>query len=253
MGKGKKKDKIERAVEFITPFIDDMEEWINRAIAANSESIRLFLSAMVNVCLGSGEEITKYELVYGNCRWDQSGELKSIGNVDITEPLNFFFKEYSGRWEPTYVPGCGKNWKSILDECETYQISEYFIQLAIWSILNKNDYNVQEQREIEESVHDTLYDDSEAEEFFLAEGAIAKYYDENGPAKQLFDAGAMYADRLSKEYEKHHEFGFSLWDAWVLVSPKYPEIALTAPELPQHIEHAKRAFQEGKATPTETT
>ena len=241
-----REDVVARTIAFIKPFLKDLAKWIDAAIDANEDSIRLYLSAMVNVCLGPAEELTKYEWVPGESfQWDQSGELESDGCIDLSEPLEDFLEEYSGDWSPTFESGHGRNWNTILEDCDTLCIGEYFLKLAIWSVLDKNAYTDSEQWDIREEIHDTLYDNSKAYGFFCEDEIITEYYGERTPARVLFETGAKYADRLEEEYAKHCKNDFFLWDAWACLAPEYPEIQLTIPELPEHIKEAKLAFQKG--------
>ena len=237
-------DVVEQAVAFVTPFVGDLAEWITDAIIANDDSIRLFFSAMANICVGRTDTIRKFEWVPGECfPWDQSGELESAGHVDINEPLEDFLEEYSGGWEATYTSGHGKNWKNILDDCDTLCVGEYFLKLAILRVLDEHAYTDDEKWAIRDTLHDTLYRDSWASDFIFPEVIIPQYFDEDAPAKELFDAGAKYTDKLESEYRAHFGSNFSLWDAWLLIAPEFPEIQLTIPELPEHIKEAKLAFQ----------
>ncbi len=114
----------------------------------------------------------------GGCPYDFSGELRKDGLVDLDQTVSDFLEhEYTGGSIATYESGCGLQWMTYGDgiSYDTLEFAENIMQEGIREFLEGEFGEEIPQDVFEEvinTVHDCIYDECVACNFFFWEGAV---------------------------------------------------------------------------------
>ena len=164
-------DKVSNIAKQLLDNLNEISSEIDREFEKRTESIVQYVSVYMCRNFGSrAEEISKFEWERGWCPYDHSGELRRVGRLPNDITLEEVFEEYTGRWEPTFESGRGKNWKTILDDLhyETLDVGEKIM----WSVLNPkiaaidDSLDSDESWELNDIIHDEFYDNTKTGNYF---------------------------------------------------------------------------------------
>lgn len=107
--------RIEEANRVLHEHLDDLQEMIEAAISEACEQYAVqFANTAVSELLNGADHYV-WKPTYG---YDYSGEVESDGEMaaDRTTTIRDYLDEYTGSWEPSYISGRGKNWRTIDDD-----------------------------------------------------------------------------------------------------------------------------------------
>lgn len=107
--------RIEEANHVIHEHLDDLQEMIEVAISEACEQYAVQFANTVVSKLLNGADHYAWKPTYG---YDYSGEVESDGKitVDSTTTVRDYLDEYTGSWEPSYISGHGKDWRTVDDD-----------------------------------------------------------------------------------------------------------------------------------------
>ena len=164
-------EKIEDVKEKLLKNLDKICEEINEEFEKRQESINHYLSVIVAWCFGMDiTDIQKYEMLYGTCPYDFSGELRLDGYFTEDTTVEDFLENYTGNWVPTFESHYGKNWRKYNDELaeEGFELAEYIMHNVLQKKISEiADLNEDELEELMDLIHDDFFDNSVVSDYFL--------------------------------------------------------------------------------------
>lgn len=171
----------EKTAQYIDYMVDHFEEIckaIDDAFEKRKPEIIERLSGLLSAELGDGN-LTHYEWYKDDCYWDDSGNVREDGLVDLDQTVEEFLHELTGTWIATFESHHGKSYDRYSDSFsyDTLDLGEEIMSDAILQCLSKafpgkewDDENLLDG--IRDVMHDPFYNNTRTYEFFDAEGAF---------------------------------------------------------------------------------
>lgn len=164
-------EKIEKVKDQLLNNLDEISEEINEEFEKRQKSINHYLSVIVALCFGTNiTDIQKYDILYGTCPYDFSGELRANGYLTKDTTIEEFLENYTGNWMPTFESHYGKNWRTYNDELaeEGFALAEYIMKTVLQKKISEiDDLNEDELDELMDLIYDNFFDNSVVSDYFL--------------------------------------------------------------------------------------
>lgn len=124
-----------------------------------------------------GTYIRRLAWRYDGCPWDRSGVVRETAERINPEMklYDFLDTEYTGRSTATYEPGCGLRWNTYGDDIafDTLEFAESIMRKCFAGYFTE--LNGDEEFYAADEIHDEIYDNCWANEFFGWECIFGSY------------------------------------------------------------------------------
>lgn len=171
-------EKTAPFVDYMVDHFEEICEAIDQAFEERKTEIVEKLSGLLSAELGDGN-LTHFEWYKDDCYWDDSGDVREDGVVDLNQTVEEFLHELTGTWAATFESHHGKSYDRYSDSFsyDTLDLGEEIMSDTILQYLAAafpgkewDDKNTLDG--IRDVMHDPFYDNTRTYEFFDAEGAF---------------------------------------------------------------------------------
>lgn len=181
MQKKKVPEQILAYAKYVDAHSEEIAKLINVEFEKEKENIQEKIFDWIEGCFESDGTCQHYEWYDDHCPWDNSGDLKKCGNVDLEQTIEMFLDyEYTGDWTPTFESHNGKSYVTYgeLLAYETVEIGGEIMLKGIKEAIEKefsvklSDEELYDVRDFSEDDFDEILCSCLAYDFGCCEGAI---------------------------------------------------------------------------------